>query len=315
MKILITGGLGFIGANLVKYWLGKYKKDEVAVIDKCTYAANQTLLKQFKVFPNFTFYKGDISDMSFLEKIFKKEGFDLCVNLAAETSVDRSFTNPDLFYQSNVIGVINLAICCSKYSVKHFHQVSTGEVYGDISLDSNHVFKETDPFNPKNPYALSKVHGEEFLKMFKLNNALTYTISRVCNAYGPYQAYDKLIPLVIKRAKAEQEIPIYGTGTNTRDWIFVLDVCYAIDLIMHKGKDGEAYNVSVHEEYENIKLVRLILKKLRRSSKLIKFVDDRKNHEIRYNFDTTKIEKELGFRYQYDFEYAIDLTIDHYLDR
>ncbi len=312
MKILITGGLGFIGANFTKYYLGKHKEDEVVVLDKCTYAANRSLLNSFKHFSNFKFYKGDIADIYFLEKVFKKEGFDYVVNFAAETSVDKSFLDPAIFYRSNVLGAINLATLSLKYNVKRFHQVSTDEVYGDLPLSSNKKFKESDPIKPKNPYALSKAQAEEFLLMYFNLTGLNLTITRSTNNYGSYQAEDKLIPLVISRAINKMEVPIFGDGKYIRDWLYVLDHCKAIELVLFSGKAGEIYNVSSHEPYKNIDLVKLILKKMRKSPSLIKFVPDRKVHDRKYAVDTTKIEKELGFKADYDFEYALDLTIEYY---
>ena len=313
MKILITGGLGFIGSNFTKYYLGKYKDDEVVVVDKCTYASNNSLLKEFKNFKNFTFYKADIIDLNELEKIFKKEKFDYCVNLAAETSIDKSFLDPALIYATNVIGLMNLVTLVKKYGVSKFHQVSTYQVYGENK--SNAYFKETDEFNPSNPYSLSKAHAEEYLKMYSKVYDIDYTVSRICTCFGSYQAHDKLIPLVIYRAKFNQEVPVYGDGTNMRDWIYVSDACRAIDLILKKGKKGEAYNVSSHEEHSALEITKLLVKKMRKPSKLITFVEDRKINEKRFAIDTTKIESELGFRFEYDFEYALDLTLDYYLGR
>ncbi len=312
MKLLITGGLGFIGVNFTKFVLGKYKDAEVVVLDKLTYAANKLVLDEFKHFSNFKFYKGDIAEYNFLEKVFRKEKFDYIVNFAAETSVDKSFIDEATFFKSNVLGVINLAMLSLKYKVKRMHQVSTDEVYGDLPLDSKKLFKESDEFNPKNPYALSKAQAEEFLFMYHKLHGLDVTISRSTNNFGRYQAGDKLIPLVINRALFGAEIPVFGDGKNVRDWIYVLDHCKAIDLIMRKGKSGEAYNVSSHEPHSNIELIKFILQKLRKKESLIKFVEDRKIHDKKYAVDTTKIEKELGFRHDYDFEYALDLTVDYY---
>ena len=313
MKILITGGLGFIGSNLTKYFLGKYKEDKIIIIDKCGYSANTKLLKEFSKFKNFKFYKEDITSLKDIEKIFRVEKFDYVINLAAETSIDKSFLDPELFYRTNVLGLINLVTLSIKYNVKKFHQVSSYQVYGENKGIS--YFKETDSFNPTNPYALSKVHAEEYLKMHSLVNDLDYTISRPSTAFGPYQAHDKLIPRVIFRANNSSEVPIFGDGSNRRDFIYVYDLIRAIDLILRNGKKGEAYNVAVHEEHSSLEIAKLIIKKMRKSSKLINFVDDRKVNETRFAIDTTKIESELGYRYQYDFEYALDLTLDFYLGR
>ena len=312
MKVLITGGLGFIGVNFTKFFLGKYKEDEVVVLDKITYAANRRILDEFKHFSNFKFYKGDIANLEFLEKVFRKEKFDYVVNFAAETSVDKSFLDEATFFKSNVLGVINLASLSLKYNVKRFHQVSTDEIYGDLPLDSKKKFNEEDPLNPKNPYALSKAQAEEFLFMYHKVHGLNMTISRSTNNFGRYQASDKLLPLVINRALNNMEIPVFGDGENIRDWFFVLDHCKAIDLIIKKGKNGEAYNVSSHEPHQNLELIKFILQKLRKKESLIRFVEDRKIHDRKYAVDTSKIENELGYRHDYDFEYALDLTIEYY---
>ncbi len=313
MKILITGGLGFIGSNFTKYILGKYKEDKVVVVDKCSYSSNTSLLKEFKNFKNFSFYKVDITDLDEIEKVFKKESFDFVVNLAAETSIDRSFLDPTLIYKTNVLGLMNLVSLSKKYDVKKFHQVSTYQVYGENK--SNAYFKESDPFNPSNPYSLSKVHAEEFLKMYSKVYDIDYTVSRISTCFGKYQAHDKLIPLVIYRAKFNQEVPVYGDGSNMRDWIYVIDACRAIDLILRNGKKGEAYNVSIHEEHSSLEIAKLIVKKMRKPSKLIKLVEDRKINEKRFAIDTTKIETELGYRFEYDFEYSLDITLDYYLGK
>lgn len=312
MKILITGGLGFIGVNFTKYILGKYKDAKVVVLDKLTYAANREMLSSFKHFSNFKFYKGDISNYKFLEKVFLKEKFDYVVNFAAETSVDKSFIDPTLFYLSNLVGISNLAILSKKYSIKRLHQVSTDEIYGDLPLDSKKKFKESDPLNAKNPYSLSKAQAEEFLMMYSKIYDLDVTISRSANNFGPYQAKDKLIPLTISRILAKQDIPLFGEGENIRDWIFVLDHAKAIDLILFNGKKQEIYNVSSQNPLKNIDVVNILLKKLKGNKELIKHVEDRRVHDLKYAIDTTKIEKELGFKADYDFDYALDLTLDYY---
>lgn len=312
MKVLVTGGLGFIGANFVKYFLGKYKSCELYCLDKLTYASNRSLLNTLKHFSNFHFIKGDISNLSFMKKVFSKHKFDYVVNFAAETSVDKSFIEPSIFYESNVVGVINLATLSLKYGVKRLHQVSTDEVYGDLELNSDYKFKETDALNPKNPYSLSKANADEFLIMYHNLTGLDVTISRSTNNFGAYQAQDKLIPLVINRALMEQEIPIFGTGKNVRDWINVLDHCKAIDLIIFNGKSGEIYNVSSHYPLTNLEVVKKILKKLNKDKSLIKFVEDRRVHDKKYAVDTTKIETELGFKSEFDFDFSLDLTIEYY---
>lgn len=312
MKILVTGGLGFIGVNFTKYILGKYKEAKVVVLDKLTYASNKKMLASFKHFSNFKFYKGDIADIKFLEKVFQKEKLDYVVNFAAETNVDRSFIENSLFFASNVLGVINLAMLSKKYGIKRFHQVSTDEVYGDLPLDSDYKFKENDALKPKNPYALSKAQAEDFLKMYSKINDLDITISRSCNNFGPYQAADKLIPLVANRFLFSQTVPVFDKGENVRDWIFVLDHCKAIEEILFNGKKQEIYNVSSQNPIKNIDLINLIAKKMNGDLSLLNYVSPRKIHDLKYAIDTSKIEKELGFKSDYDFDYALDLTLDYY---
>lgn len=311
MNILITGGLGFIGSNFVKYCLNKYKDFEIYVIDSLTYAANRSLLTKFRHFSKFHFIKGDISDNKFLTKAFSKHKFDYVINFAAETSVDKSFINPELFYQSNVIGTINLMVLSKKFNVKRFHQVSTDEVYGDLEIDSTYKFKETDRFNAKNFYSLSKASAEEALITYGKIYDLDYTISRSVNNFGPYQGNDKLIPLVINRILQGREVPVFGDGKNIRTWIYVLDHCKAIDLILFNGKKGETYNVSSNFEMRNIDLIKEIIKRLKGDKSLIKFVEDRKIHDKKYTVDTSKIE-ELGFKCDYDFSFGLDETLEFY---
>ncbi|HKL73251.1 MAG TPA: dTDP-glucose 4,6-dehydratase [Candidatus Onthovivens sp.] len=313
MKILITGGLGFIGCNFVEYFLGKRKKDKIVVVDKCTYAANKRKLDEFKHFKNFKFYKEDITNLKAMDRIFKREKFDYVLNFAAETSVDRSFLSPELFFDVNVNGVINLLKLSRLYLVKRFHQISTDEVYGDLALDSKKIFKETDQLNPKNPYSLSKATADEYILMFHKIYGYDVTISRSTNNYGPYQAKDKLIPLVIARANMNAEIPIYGTGNNMRNWLYVYDHCVAIDKIIEFGKSGEIYNIGTTETYDNLYIVHHILDYMKKDYKLIKFVNDRLVHDQKYNLDCSKIKKELDFEPVYNLEAALDDTIDSYL--
>lgn len=312
MKVLVTGGLGFIGTNYVRYFLGKYKNDKIVVLDKLTYAANRFMLNEFKNFSNFKFIKGDITNFVTLEKVFRREKFDYVINLAAETNVDKSYLDEITFYETNVIGAMNLAVLSAKYNVKRMHQVSTDEVYGMIKRDENSSFKETDPLNPTNPYALSKATADQALLLYAKLHNLDLTISRSTNNFGKYQSKDKLIPLVIFRSLNKMEIPVYGDGKNVRDWIYVVDHCRAIDEILFKGKKGEIYNVSAHEPHTNLEIINFITKRLKIKKDLRVFVEDRKLHDEKYALDTSKIEKELGFKHLYDFEYGLDLTIDFY---
>ena len=277
------------------------------------YSINTKVVPFSKILKDmFLYYELTYDEKKGNDPLYSKHKFDYVVNFAAETSVDKSFIDPTVFYESNVVGVINLATLSLKYGVKRLHQVSTDEVYGDLELNSDYKFKETDSLNPKNPYSLSKANADEFLIMYHNLTGLDVTISRSTNNFGAYQAQDKLIPLVINRALMEQEIPIFGTGKNVRDWINVLDHCKAIDLIMFNGKSGEIYNVSSHYPLTNLEVVKKILKRLNKDKSLIKFVEDRRVHDKKYAVDTTKIETKLGFKSEFDFDFSLDLTIEYY---
>ena len=315
MKILVTGGAGFIGGNFVHHMVNKYPDYEIVNLDLLTYAGNLETLKPVENKPNYKFYKGDIADKEFIMDLFEKEKFDIVVNFAAESHVDRSITNPEIFVHSNVLGTVTLLDASRKYGVKRYHQVSTDEVYGDLPLDRPDLFfTETTPLHTSSPYSSSKASADLFVLAYHRTFGLPVTISRCSNNYGPYHFPEKLIPLMISRALADEELPVYGKGENVRDWLHVSDHCQAIDLIIHKGRVGEVYNVGGHNERTNLEVVKTILKALNKPESLIKYVTDRPGHDMRYAIDPTKLETELGWKQQYTFDTGIQQTIQWYLD-
>ncbi|MCI6675878.1 MAG: dTDP-glucose 4,6-dehydratase [Clostridiales bacterium] len=315
MKILVTGGAGFIGGNFVHHMVNKYPDYEIVNLDLLTYAGNLETLKPVENKPNYKFYKGDIADKEFIMDLFEKEKFDIVVNFAAESHVDRSITNPEIFVHSNVLGTVTLLDASRKYGVKRYHQVSTDEVYGDLPLDRPDLFfTETTPLHTSSPYSSSKASADLFVLAYHRTFGLPVTISRCSNNYGPYHFPEKLIPLMISRALADEELPVYGKGENVRDWLHVSDHCQAIDLIIHNGRVGEVYNVGGHNERTNLEVVKTILKALNKPESLIKYVTDRPGHDMRYAIDPTKLETELGWKPQYTFDTGIQQTIQWYLD-
>lgn len=315
MKILVTGGAGFIGANFVLYMVNQYPEDEIINLDNLTYAGNLETLKSVEDKPNYRFYKGDIADRKFIFDLFEKERPDVVVNFAAESHVDRSIEDPEIFVRTNVIGTTTLLDASKEYGVKRFHQVSTDEVYGDLPLDRPDLFfTESTPLHTSSPYSSSKAAADLFVQAYQRTYGLPTTISRCSNNYGPYQFPEKLIPLMISRALDNESLPVYGSGENVRDWLHVLDHCKAIDLIIRNGKEGEVYNIGGHNEKTNMEVVRTILKALGKPETLINHVTDRKGHDLRYAIDPTKMEQELGWKPEYNFETGIAQTIDWYLN-
>lgn len=294
-NILITGIYGFIGANFAIYWNNHYPDDRIIGIDKMTYAANPANLDSIARHANMTCYRGDIADAAFVQSVFEKERPQWVVNFAAESHVDRSINNPELFIHSNVLGVSVLMDACLRFGVNRFHQVSTDEVYGDLSLSSTDAFKEEAVLHPSSPYAASKASADLLVLSYARTYGLPITISRCSNNYGRFQHREKLIPKVIDCAYRDISIPVYGRGDNRRDWIHVDDHCTAIDYILHKGKENHIYNVSAHEEIDNLELIRKILAILGKSDDLITFVNDRPGHDRRYAMDTSRLEK-LGWK-------------------
>lgn len=315
MKVLVTGGAGFIGANFVYYMLAKHPDYEIVCVDLLTYAGNiKTLDGAFKN-PLFKFYKADIASKQDMDEIFEKEKPDIAVNFAAESHVDRSIENPGVFLQTNVLGTGVLLDASRKYGVKRFHQVSTDEVYGDLPLDRPDLFfREDTPLHTSSPYSASKASADLLVGAYHRTYGMPCTISRCSNNYGPYQFPEKLIPLMIANTLAGKPLPVYGEGLNVRDWLYVEDHCSAIDLIIHNGRDGEVYNVGGHNEMKNIDIVKIILKALGREEDMITFVKDRQGHDLRYAIDPEKIHGELGWLPETKFEDGIQKTIKWYLD-
>ena len=314
MKVLVTGGAGFIGGNFVHHMVNKYPDYQIVNLDLLTYAGNLETLKPVEDKPNYKFVKGDIADEAFIMDLFEKEKFDVVVNFA-ESHVDRSIEDPGIFVQTNVMGTRVLLDASRKFGVKRYHQVSTDEVYGDLPLDRPDLFfTENTPIHTSSPYSASKASADLFVLAYHRTFGTPVTVSRCSNNYGPYHFPEKLIPLMISRALADEELPVYGNGENVRDWLHVSDHCEAIDLIIHKGKVGEVYNIGGHNERTNLQVVQTILKALDKPESLIKYVKDRPGHDRRYAIDPTKIETELGWKPKYNFDTGIAQTIQWYLD-
>ena len=315
MKILVTGGAGFIGGNFVHYMVNKYPEDQIVNLDLLTYAGNLETLKPVEGKPNYKFVRGDIADRPFIMDLFEKERFDVVVNFAAESHVDRSITDPGIFVRTNVMGTQVLLDASKEYGVKRYHQVSTDAVYGDLPLDRPDLFfTEETPIHTSSPYSSSKASADLFVLAYYRTFGLPVTVSRCSNNYGPYHFPEKLIPLMISRALADEKLPVYGNGQNVRDWLHVEDHCVAIDLIIRKGRVGEIYNIGGHNERTNLEVVQTILKALNKPESLIQYVSDRPGHDRRYAIDPTKLETELGWKPKYNFDTGIQQTIQWYLD-
>ncbi|RRD95383.1 dTDP-glucose 4,6-dehydratase [Clostridiales bacterium COT073_COT-073] len=315
MKILVTGGAGFIGSNFIYHMLDTYPEYEILCLDALTYAGNMETLAEVAKSPKFKFYKGDIADREFVYDLFEKEKPNVVVNFAAESHVDRSIDNPGIFLQTNILGTGVLLDACRKYGIDRYHQVSTDEVYGDLPLDRPDLFfTEETPIHTSSPYSASKAASDLLVQSYYRTFKVPVTISRCSNNYGPYHFPEKLIPLMIANALNDKELPVYGKGENVRDWLYVLDHCKAIDLIIHKGKVGEVYNIGGHNERTNLEVVKTVLKELGKPESLIRYVTDRPGHDMRYAIDPTKISKELGWEPTTAFDDGIKLTIKWYLD-
>lgn len=315
MKVLVTGGAGFIGGNFVHHMVNKYPDYQIVNLDLLTYAGNLETLKPVEDKPNYKFVKGDIADEAFIMDLFEKEKFDVVVNFAAESHVDRSIEDPGIFVQTNVMGTRVLLDASRKFGVKRYHQVSTDEVYGDLPLDRPDLFfTENTPIHTSSPYSASKASADLFVLAYHRTFGTPVTVSRCSNNYGPYHFPEKLIPLMIANALNDKPLPVYGKGENVRDWLYVEDHCRAIDLIIHKGRVGEVYNVGGHNEMKNIDIVKLICKELGKPESLITHVADRKGHDMRYAIDPTKIHNELGWLPETKFADGIKKTIKWYLD-
>ena len=315
MTIIITGGAGFIGSNFIFYMLKAYPDYRIICVDNLTYAGNLSTLRSVLSEPNFRFVKLDICDREGVYKLFEEERPGIVVNFAAESHVDRSIEDPSIFLQTNIIGTSVLMDACRKYGINRYHQVSTDEVYGDLPLDRPDLFfTESTPIKTSSPYSSSKASADLLTMAYHRTFGLPVTISRCSNNYGPYQFPEKLIPLMIANCLANKELPVYGEGINVRDWLYVEDHCKAIDLIVHKGRVGEVYNVGGHNEMRNIDIVKMICKELGKPESLITYVTDRKGHDMRYAIDPSKIHDELGWFPETNFENGIIKTIKWYLD-
>lgn len=315
MNIIVTGGAGFIGANFIYYLLKHHPEDRVVCLDALTYAGNLETLAAAMENGNFRFVRGDIADREAVERLFEEEKPEIIVNFAAESHVDRSISNPEIFLRTNVMGTQVLMDACRRHGIKRYHQVSTDEVYGDLPLDRPELFfTELTPIHASSPYSASKASADLLVLAYSRTFGLPVTITRCSNNYGPYHFPEKLIPLMISRALNDQPLPVYGRGENVRDWLYVEDHCAAIDLVMRLGREGEVYNIGGHNERTNLDVVRTVLKELRKPESLITYVTDRPGHDMRYAIDPTKIHTELGWLPQTRFEEGIQKTVRWYLD-
>jgi len=315
MRMVVTGGAGFIGSNFVHYMLEKYPDYRIICLDKLTYAGCLTSLERAAENPRFRFVRADICDREAVFRLFEEERPQAVVNFAAESHVDRSIENPGVFVQTNVLGTQVLMDACRRFEAERFHQVSTDEVYGELPLDRpDRLFTENTPLCTSSPYAASKAGADLLALAYCRTFGLGVTISRCSNNYGPYQFPEKLIPLMIANCLNDRPLPVYGRGLNVRDWLYVEDHCRAIDLIIHKGRIGEVYNIGGHNERRNIDIVRSICRQLGKSESLISYVDDRKGHDLRYAIDPSKIHRELGWLPETAFEEGLSRTVQWYLN-
>lgn len=313
MNIIVTGGAGFIGSNFVFFELENHPEDRIICLDSLTYAGNLSTLASVMDKPNFRFVKLDICDREGVYKLFEEEHPDIVVNFAAESHVDRSIENPEVFLQTNIIGTEVLMDACRKYGIERYHQVSTDEVYGDLPLDRPDLFFHEDtPIHTSSPYSTSKASADLLVQAYHRTYGLPVTISRCSNNYGPYQFPEKLIPLMINNASQDKPLPVYGQGLNVRDWLYVKDHCYGILAVLEKGRVGEVYNLGGHNEKANIEIVKIILAELGKPESLITYVTDRKGHDQRYAIDPSKAMAELGWAPTTMFKDGIKLTIQWY---
>lgn len=315
MLHLITGGAGFIGTNYIRYIFDKYPEDTIICVDKLTYAGNYDNIIDFESDSRFIFEKADICDRKSVYALFEKHDIDCVINFAAESHVDRSIKDPEIFLKTNVLGTGVLLDAVNKFAISRFHQISTDEVYGDLPLDRPDLkFTEDGVLKPSSPYSASKLSADLLCLAYFRTYQTPVTISRCSNNYGPYQFPEKLIPLMIEKAIHDENLPIYGDGKNIRDWIYVYDHCCAVDKIVRKGALGEIYNVGGNNEKANIDIVKIILNALKKPESLITYVKDRPGHDRRYAINSEKIYKELGWKPEADFKTAMKKTIDWYID-
>ena len=323
MKIVVTGGAGFIGSNFVQYEVNHYPEDEIINLDLLTYAGNLESVAPVADKKNYRFVRGDIADRAFVFDFFEKEKPDVVINFAAESHVDRSITDPEIFVRTNVVGTTTLLDACRTYGIQRYHQVSTDEVYGDLPLDRPDLFfTEETPLHTSSPYSSAKAAADLFVQAYHRTYGLPVTISRCSNNYGPYQFPEKLIPLFIDNIRKRKPLPVYGKGENIRDWLFVEDHARAIDLIFHEGKTADTYNIGGFNEWRNIDLIHLLVKVTDRllgnpeghSEELITFVTDRAGHDLRYAIDSSKLHRELGWEPSLQFEEGLEKTVKWYLE-
>ncbi|MBD2864812.1 dTDP-glucose 4,6-dehydratase [Paenibacillus oceani] len=310
MRLVITGGAGFIGSNFILYMMEKYPTYKIINIDTLTYAGNLENLKEVENHSNYKFIKADINDVNAMNSVFQ-EGIDAVINFAAESHVDRSILQPEVFVRTNVLGTQVLLEASKKYNVSKYVQVSTDEVYG--SLGKTGYFREETPIAPNSPYSASKAGGDLLVRAYYETYNMPVNITRCSNNYGPYQFPEKLIPLMLTNALDDRSLPVYGDGLNVRDWLYVEDHCSAIDLVLHEGKIGEVYNIGGNNEKTNIEIVNTLINELGKSSSLIKYVQDRLGHDRRYAIDATKITRDLGWKPKHNFNTGIKDTIEWYL--
>ena len=313
MNVLVTGGAGFIGCNFIRHMIKNHPGYRIVCIDSLTYAGDMNNLADVMSLENFAFYKADITDRNAVYGIFESERPDIAVNFAAESHVDRSLDDPEIFLKTNIMGTSVIMDACLKYGTKRFHQISTDEVYGDLPLDRpDLLFTEESPLRPSSPYSASKTSADLLAAAYHRTYGLNVTISRCSNNYGPCQHTEKLIPLMITNALADKPLPVYGSGENVRDWIHVSDHCSAVDLIIHSGRNGEIYNIGGSCEMRNIDIVRLICRELGKPETLISHVADRMGHDLRYAIDSSKLRSELGWYPKIKFADGIRDTIEYY---
>lgn len=315
MTILVTGGAGFIGSNFIYFQIKNHPEDRIVCLDALTYAGNLETLSEALTYANFRFIKGDIADRECVNRLFEEESLDIVVNFAAESHVDRSIESPEVFLRTNIIGTQVLMDACRKYGISRYHQVSTDEVYGDLPLDRPELFFHEDtPLHTSSPYSASKASADLLVLAYFRTFKMPASITRCSNNYGPYHFPEKLIPLIITKALADQPLPVYSKGENIRDWLYVEDHCSAIDLVIHKGRAGEVYNVGGHNERTNLDVVKTILHVLGKPESLICFVTDRPGHDMRYAIDPSKIHTELGWLPATGFDDGIRQTVEWYLN-
>jgi len=310
MKLLVTGGAGFIGSNFIHYMLGKYSGVQIVNFDALTYAGNLENLASVEKDGRYSFFKGDIASRENVRAVFKSQSFDAVVHFAAESHVDRSLLDPEPFILTNILGTQRLLDACRESAVPRFVHVSTDEVYGSLGREGS--FTEETPVQPNSPYAASKASSDFMVRAAVKSHGLNAVITRCSNNFGPYQFPEKLIPLMIANAMEDKPLPVYGDGLYVRDWIYVLDHCRGVDVVLRKGKSGEIYNIGGLHDVPNIEVIRMLLKLLDKPESLIQYVNDRPGHDRRYAMDTTKIREELGWKPEFDFGTALGQTVDWY---